>query len=120
MKIDITPERSGVIFTADSLLYAVANAPNPLFCTLDTRQLDHNVSIEDVAGTVSELEVVDGRILATLKILETPKGNIIRQLISSGANFKYTPLAVALGNPCTKEIDKFDFLSINAKVALRE
>lgn len=81
---------SGITFTREALEGLMADYKtkgNPLFVTLPSgSDLDYNdgfrVNLDEVAGVVEEMYLDDEGLIVHTKLLETPKGVYLQQLLS--------------------------------------
>jgi hypothetical protein len=88
----------------------------PMLCELDTRVVDDmfdRIDLQQVSHQVTDLRMEGDKVIATIKVLDTPHGLIMRQLLEQRDHpFVFRPYGVGyLG--CDGIIDEFNMLGVS-------
>lgn len=99
MNIDIltldTPNKNNRIYSTECVKEAIEKyGKGPMFGQLGLPS-GTKVDLNSVSHMVTDMRVEDGKFVGTLKILDTPQGIILRQLLEGGITPSFRPRGLA-------------------------
>lgn len=81
-----TYNANGIIYPKETIEWAIEkfnNSQRPMFCEADpVFASDYTLPMEDVSHKVTDLKIEGDKVFATIKVLSTPKGEILKELLS--------------------------------------
>jgi len=90
LKIADVAQRNGHVYTQDALEKAVDNAQeriknqDGILGVLGEPRNEGSIDIAEISHAITNIRMDGDKMVADFKILSTPKGNILRQLLEAG------------------------------------
>lgn len=111
------PNRTGYVYSADVIKQTIDKLPNnEVYVVLgESCEKDYTsavtVDLNDICG-VAKLSVDENSLMGDIKILRTPKGNILSSLIDNGVGIEYGLRGYGYIN-ANNEVSDLNIVSIN-------
>ena len=81
-----TPNKNGRVYNIENIVEIPKD--RPLWCTMGFCN-GPNINMEKIAASISDVHVDGEQVKGTLKILNTPQGNILQTLKDNGVEVAY-------------------------------
>lgn len=114
-----TPNKNGHIYPEDAIRKAVAKLKMPAYGQVGMPDLSHGCSmdINHISHTVDAVWVEDGKLMGSITVLDTPRGELLTNLLTEGVHIDFRIAGTAdasVDENGHKVLTDLTILSINA------